>query len=406
MASIKLVLRKDKTDQTGEAPLFLRIIKDRKTQFLTLGVKFKPTEWDDEKQRVKKNHRNSERMNAFLSQKVAEAEGEIADLSRRKKDVTTRKLKDAIMGKAPGNYFDYVYARLDKMKSVVKYGVWQNYYAYTSKVEKFVGSKELLFDDITLTFLNDFKSWMINTRKNNPTTIAYTFRVMRKFTKEAINDGVANATAFPYDKMNLTAPDPVKHFLSKAQVEQLKNIEVKGNTNSKYYKDMFIFCCYAGGLRFSDVLELKWENFIEEESRIVKTIRKSGRSHNFKIGASALEILKKYKTDDVQQSDFIFPVLNPEMIYEGHGADHFRVKSTLSRCANLVMHRLGKEMNLPFTLTFHASRHTFATNALKNGMRIEYVSKLMDHASIGITQVYAKIVNEDLDKAVEMYLNE
>ena len=48
---------------------------------------------------------------------------------------------------------------------------------------------------------------------------------------------------------------------------------------------------------------------------------------------------------------------------------------------------------------------TFATNALSNGMRIEYVSKLLDHSSIQQTQVYAKIVSEELDNAVDKYIN-
>lgn len=46
-------------------------------------------------------------------------------------------------------------------------------------------------------------------------------------------------------------------------------------------------------------------------------------------------------------------------------------------------------------------RHTFATNALNNGILIEYVSKLLDHSDIGITQIYAKVISEELDKAVE-----
>lgn len=54
--------------------------------------------------------------------------------------------------------------------------------------------------------------------------------------------------------------------------------------------------------------------------------------------------------------------------------------------------------------SFHLSRHTFATNALNNGMRIEYVSKLMDHSDIGITQIYAKVISEELDKAVEKFV--
>jgi len=36
-------------------------------------------------------------------------------------------------------------------------------------------------------------------------------------------------------------------------------------------------------------------------------------------------------------------------------------------------------------------------------MRIEYVSRLMGHASIRTTQIYAKIVNEDLDRAMGVF---
>lgn len=36
-------------------------------------------------------------------------------------------------------------------------------------------------------------------------------------------------------------------------------------------------------------------------------------------------------------------------------------------------------------------------------MRIEYVSKLMGHASIKTAQIYAKIVNEELDKVMTVF---
>ena len=70
MASVKLILRTHQVDQTGHSPLYIRIIKDRKTKFITAGVKLKENEWDEVKQKVKKNHSNSARMNASLSQKI------------------------------------------------------------------------------------------------------------------------------------------------------------------------------------------------------------------------------------------------------------------------------------------------------------------------------------------------
>ena len=39
-------------------------------------------------------------------------------------------------------------------------------------------------------------------------------------------------------------------------------------------------------------------------------------------------------------------------------------------------------------------------------MRIEYVSKLLGHSALKTTQVYAKIVNSELDKAMEVFNEE
>ena len=114
MASVKLILRENKIDKSGEAPLYLRLIKDRKTKFISLSLKLNPNEWDEDKQKVKKNHSNSGRLNAYISQKVADAKGEIADLERRNKSTSARKLKEAIKGKPLTNFFEYSYNRFEK----------------------------------------------------------------------------------------------------------------------------------------------------------------------------------------------------------------------------------------------------------------------------------------------------
>ena len=54
MASVKLILRTHQVDQTGHSPLYIRIIKDRKTKFITAGVKLKENEWDEVKQKLKR----------------------------------------------------------------------------------------------------------------------------------------------------------------------------------------------------------------------------------------------------------------------------------------------------------------------------------------------------------------
>ena len=130
MASIKLILRTNKIDQSGHSPLYIRLIKDRKTKFVAVGVKLKESEWDDEKQRVKKNHPNSARMNASIAQKVADAEAQVADLERKVKSVSANKLKEAIKGKDIPNFFEYSTKRCENIKGSVSISTYRNYVLY------------------------------------------------------------------------------------------------------------------------------------------------------------------------------------------------------------------------------------------------------------------------------------
>lgn len=51
---------------------------------------------------------------------------------------------------------------------------------------------------------------------------------------------------------------------------------------------------------------------------------------------------------------------------------------------------------------FRTSRHTFATRGLRKGIRMEHASKVMGHENLKTSQIYFKIVNEDLDRAMEV----
>jgi site-specific recombinase XerD len=53
-------------------------------------------------------------------------------------------------------------------------------------------------------------------------------------------------------------------------------------------------------------------------------------------------------------------------------------------------------------VTFHASRHTYATMLLTLGVDIYTVSKLLGHTKIETTQIYAKIINKKKDDAVSL----
>ena len=181
-------------------------------------------------------------------------------------------------------------------------------------------------------------------------------------------------------------------------------LDLKQAKRANLWRDLFLFSIYAGGLRFSDVIELQYKNYNPDEERIKKVIRKTGRLHQFKIGKVATDVLNKYLRADAHQDDYIFPIITNKVLFNTSEEARYNITSKENHYANFQLNRMGKALKLPFSLSFHLSRHSFATNALNNGMRIEHVSKLMDHQDISTTQIYAKIINEELDKAVEHYI--
>ena len=68
-----------------------------------------------------------------------------------------------------------------------------------------------------------------------------------------------------------------------------------------------------------------------------------------------------------------------------------------------VSHHLkiwAKAAGITKTVTFHTSRHTFATMLLTLGTDIYTVSKMLGHSSVKPTQIYARIIDEAKDNAV------
>jgi len=115
MATVKVIRKNEKTNSAGKAPLYLRIIKNRKPKYVALGVLLTKSEWDEGTRRVTKRHPNSSRLNKYIAQKFAEAEGVVLDLEDGKKFTTSQKIKEDIMGKPPTDFFIYAQKYIDML---------------------------------------------------------------------------------------------------------------------------------------------------------------------------------------------------------------------------------------------------------------------------------------------------
>ena len=77
-------------------------------------------------------------------------------------------------------------------------------------------------------------------------------------------------------------------------------------------------------------------------------------------------------------------------------------------CSRSVMGKnlciVGKACGIRQRLSYHVARHTFGTMSLSAGIPIESIAKMMGHASISSTQIYAQVtdkkISEDIDRLI------
>ena len=402
MVSVKIILRNDKTNQkNGLAPLYIRIIKDRTTKFISMGIKIDPKFWNEDKMCLRKGAQNYHEINNYIIQKRGEIEKTSIDLEANYQNVTSSLIKSRIKGNKV-SFFEYSDKKIEQLKHKLSYASIEAYKMGIGKFERFFGSRNLKFEQIDINLLKEYEKHLYEVLKNNSVTVVQAFKVLKLIFNYAINDEVISGNLYPFKAMKIKLAKANKNYLNEEQFKSLLEFDTLKLNGKAIYYDMFLFSCYAGGLRFSDVIDLKWQDYIESEQRIVKLIRKTNRKHQFKLPSKAIEIIAKYKSNKKEPNHFIFPILRNGFDYSLSPKHFSTMKIMSNQSTNKILHEIGEDLKLPFTLTFHTSRHTFATRALNKGMRIEHVSKILDHSNISTTQIYAKIINKELDKAMEI----
>ncbi len=174
--------------------------------------------------------------------------------------------------------------------------------------------------------------------------------------------------------------------LSEEELRQLMSLEGL-NPMLALVRDAFLFSCFTG-LSFIDLKRLTRAHISQfGDHRWIETVRhKTGSQVQVRLLDVAQSILEKYAPREPRSA--IFPLPS---------------NSWSNRCLAQLMQlcRIDKRV------TFHCARHTFATTlALSHGMPIEAISKLLGHASIRTTQIYATITRSHLDRELNRLSDE
>ena len=245
-------------------------------------------------------------------------------------------------------------------------------------------SANITIGEITREFCNDFVIYMMNdyrtykdTHPSKGTVLNY-LKCIKAAMNMAIEEGIVNEN--PVNRINTEA---LKDGATKREYLTVEEVKKLIDTPCKRpdIKAAFLFSCFCG-LRISDVRALKWRNVITEDGKI------------------RVEILQ-YKTRQP-----LYLPLNQQALHwmpeRGDAGDDDKVFSTLPEHNLDIITSWAKKAGITKHVTYHVSRHTFATMELTMGADLYTTSKLLGHTDVRTTQIYAKIINSKKYEAVSL----
>lgn len=369
--TIKAVIRKDRVDAAGNAPVMIRITTDKKHTYHQIGERVPIEVWTPAG-RVADRYRNASLINAKIDKRIADIKANLLKEELQDKIITQATAKKALSVKKPAKYDVYSYmTHLTETAwvGIKKPGTIRQAKGEINKLKGF--APKLRFEEVTPEWLGRFESYMRNVLKNKPNTVWKSFKILRTIFNTARREGVYKD--YPFENYKVKGPKAGNraHLTS----SELPRFEAAVLVNEWDAADdiagrFFIFSCYTG-LRFGDCKAFRSEKHIISKKRIILSMQKTDEPVSLLITPKikwALDLIEKY---------------------EG-------VIPTNEEC-NRALKEIAKKAKINKSLSFHSARHTFGYMCAENNVPIEVTAKLMGHQSTKVTAIYYHISNKNAD---------
>lgn len=146
-------------------------------------------------------------------------------------------------------------------------------------------------------------------------------------------------------------------------------------------REAFLFACMTG-LRISDVRMIRITD-IKDGVLQYRMQKVKSKVQYVPLSNQAQDLISKLKPDPRREYIFWELARNISQAYAGS-----------------VLTKWAKKLGIQKHVTWHVSRHTYATLLLNSGTDIYTVSKLLGHTNLKTTELYAKILDQKKVEAV------
>ena len=391
-------INRQKTKSDGTTAILCRITIDGKSAAITTGEECQSSEWNA-KQGLTTNKKINQRICEF--RKLVERI--YGDLLTRDGVVSVELIKNHLQGIAtyPTTLLAMSKAELQSVKESVgkskAVGTYQNLYYSDKMLMEFVkdrGNEDIPITAITEEMFEEFR-FFLKKREYAVSTInrylCWLSRLMFRATSQRI------IRCNPFENAKYEKEEKKIRFLQKSEIMKLMSMKMN-DRETELARLMFIFACFTG-LAVADMEHLQYRH-IQTAVNGQKYIRKERQKTKVEFIVPlhpVAEVIINYCRNEQERNEEHLTVKEKgdSLVFQPHCS-----RSVMGKNLSIV----GKACGIRQRLSYHMARHTFGTMCLSAGIPIESIAKMMGHASISSTQIYAQVtdkkISEDMDRLI------
>jgi integrase len=199
---------------------------------------------------------------------------------------------------------------------------------------------------------------------------------------DAIKKELLDKDPFAGYKLKKTKSTQIVYLLH-SEIEAIINLDYSEHECLDRVRDLFLFSVYCG-LRYSDVVSLRPGNLTKDATGrtwLYIEQHKTKELLEVPLVESAIKIIDKYKST-CKETGYLLPGMSNQKL-------------------NVYLKGIAIAAGISKRVTMHTARHSFASLCLET-LDLKTVSKLLGHASIKSTEIYAKITKQKLSAAISM----
>jgi len=409
MAKAKLFLL-NRQGVTDDLPVTLRFADNNKRNYIFLGFKCKPSEWDSGLCRFNSTYKKHRKDNKVLDVIEERAEEILNKYKKKGESLNFTIFKNEYLKQSAKTLtvFDYFDKEIMDLKKRDKIGNAGAYETACNSLREYHKSDSLTFQQIDEAYLKKFKEYLKskkNKQGNNlaDTTVSVYLRSLRAIYYRAMEEGLISQELNPFGKTKFSVNNGLKlktrkRRITEEDIQKIKQYECAPKLNSWRYnaQQMFLFSYYAGGMNFVDMAYLRWKDVNKTE--FIYRRRKTNKEYRIVLTQILKDVLNIYRGHN---DKYIFPVLTNNHTTEDKR--RLRIK-TASKYMNKHLRKIAEseEVNIDINLTSYVARHSFASNLRDKGAPIHIIQAALGHEETQTTQVYLDdIDNKEVNKWME-----